>query len=86
MNGKVKFFNETKGFGFITDESNQDHFVHISNILSGEPLNEGDDVSFEIREGRNGKYEAYDVVLAGGNTTMNENIEVGNDEDEEDMA
>lgn len=85
MNGKVKFFNETKGFGFITDDSNQDHFVHISNILSGEPLNEGDEVSFEIREGRNGKYEAYDVALAGGASAGMNNVEVEND-DEEDMA
>lgn len=51
--GKVKFFNETKGFGFITDqESGQDVFVHVSG-LNGD-IREGDLVSFEISDGRKG--------------------------------
>lgn len=51
--GKVKFFNETKGFGFITDqESGQDVFVHVSG-LNGD-IREGDLVSFEIADGRKG--------------------------------
>jgi CspA family cold shock protein len=51
--GTVKFFNETKGFGFITDQdSGQDYFVHVTGCV--DKLSDGDDVSFEIEEGRKG--------------------------------
>ncbi|MGY8886723.1 MAG: cold-shock protein [Flavobacteriales bacterium] len=54
MEGTVKFFNESKGFGFITnDETGKDIFVHIT-ALNGESLNEGDKVSYEEEEGRKG--------------------------------
>jgi CspA family cold shock protein len=54
--GKVKWFNEAKGFGFITTEGSGDVFVHYSNINSNgfKTLAEGDDVSFEIEEGPKG--------------------------------
>ena len=52
--GKVKFFNETKGFGFITPDSGEkDLFVHITAIESGD-LREDDAVEFEIGEGQKG--------------------------------
>lgn len=52
-NGTVKFFNETKGFGFITEEgSNQDYFVHISGLV--DEIKQGDKVEFELTEGRKG--------------------------------
>ncbi len=52
--GTVKFFNETKGFGFITpDNGDSDLFVHISNIESGE-LRDDDKVEFEVGEGQKG--------------------------------
>ncbi|MDR9375236.1 MAG: cold-shock protein [Schleiferiaceae bacterium] len=48
-NGTVKFFNNTKGFGFITpDEGGKDVFVHKNNLK--EDIDEGDKVSFEIEE------------------------------------
>ena len=51
--GTVKFFNTTKGFGFIkTDATGQDLFVHVSD-LSGE-IKEGDKVQFETAEGKKG--------------------------------
>lgn len=51
--GTVKFFNETKGFGFIVEEgSNQEHFVHVSGLVDS--INEGDKVEFELKEGRKG--------------------------------
>jgi CspA family cold shock protein len=51
--GTVKFFNETKGFGFITDEdSNEDYFVHISGLI--DKIDEGDVVEFELTEGKKG--------------------------------
>jgi len=55
MNGKVKFFNESKGFGFITTDSGEDVFVHISALEDGMTLNEGDSVSFEEVDGKRGK-------------------------------
>ncbi|MCF6213529.1 MAG: cold shock domain-containing protein [Flavobacteriaceae bacterium] len=51
--GTVKFFNESKGFGFITEEgSNKEHFVHISGLI--DDIREGDEVEFELTEGRKG--------------------------------
>ena len=51
--GTVKFFNDTKGFGFITEEgSNNEHFVHISGLI--DEIREGDDVEFDLKEGKKG--------------------------------
>ena len=51
--GTVKFFNEIKGFGFITEEgSGEDYFVH-STGLSGR-IKDGDKVEFELQEGQRG--------------------------------
>ena len=53
-NGKVKFFNDQKGFGFITpDNGEQDLFVHVSEVSMG-TLNEGDSVEYEIGQGHEG--------------------------------
>ncbi|MEI6865010.1 cold shock domain-containing protein [Flavicella sp.] len=60
-NGTVKFFNESKGFGFITDtESNEEFFVHISGLI--DEVREGDSVEFELKEGRKGM-NAVDVKV-----------------------
>ena len=51
--GTVKFFNDTKGFGFIVeDESNKEHFVHISGLI--DEIQEGDEVEFDLEEGKKG--------------------------------
>ncbi len=51
--GKVKFFNESKGYGFIKDnESGNEYFVHVSGLL--DKVKEDDDVSFDLQEGRRG--------------------------------
>ncbi len=53
IKGTVKFFNDTKGFGFIKeDESDNEHFVHISGLI--DEIREGDVVEFELKEGRKG--------------------------------
>ena len=53
--GKVKFFNTSKGFGFITQNSGEDLFFHISEIKeSSEAPSEGAKVEYEIGEGRKG--------------------------------
>jgi CspA family cold shock protein len=60
--GKVKFFNETKGFGFIKSEtSNEDIFVHVSGLI--DEIRENDDVVFEVEQGRKG-LNAVNVKLA----------------------
>ncbi|MGH1468784.1 MAG: cold-shock protein [Bdellovibrionales bacterium] len=51
--GTVKFFNNTKGFGFITPESGDDLFFHISQVQGSEPR-DGDKVEFEVGEGNKG--------------------------------
>jgi CspA family cold shock protein len=63
MTGTVKFFNDSKGFGFITnDETGSDIFVHVSN-LNGVELREGDNVEYNEEEGRKGLVAANVQVL-----------------------
>jgi len=60
--GTVKFFNETKGFGFIIDEeSNNEYFVHVTGLV--DKVNEGDAVEFELKEGKKG-LNAHNVRIA----------------------
>ena len=61
-NGKVKFFNETKGFGFIKDsETNEEYFVHVTGLI--DKIRENDEVTFEVKEGKKG-LNAVNVKLA----------------------
>jgi len=66
INGTVKFFNSTKGFGFIQpDDGSKDAFVHISAVekagLSG--LDEGQKVSYSVETGRDGRASATDLQV-----------------------
>ncbi|MGB5237920.1 MAG: cold-shock protein [Flavobacteriaceae bacterium] len=64
MTGTVKFFNESKGFGFITnDETGKDIFVHVT-ALNGLELREGNKVEYQEEEGRKGVVAAQ-VQLIG---------------------
>lgn len=53
MKGEVKFFNDEKGFGFITGEDGKDVFVH-SSAIEGISLAEGEKVEFEVEQGDKG--------------------------------
>jgi CspA family cold shock protein len=61
-NGTVKFFNESKGFGFIKDaDSSKEYFVHSSGLK--DTINENDEVTFDLQEGKKG-LNAVNVKLA----------------------
>ena len=60
--GIVKFFNESKGYGFVKDsESEKEYFMHISGLV--DRVKENDEVSFELQEGKKG-LNAVNVKLA----------------------
>lgn len=60
--GTVKFFNETKGFGFIKEEeSGKEYFVHVTGLV--DKIKENDNVTFEIQEGKKG-LNAVNVKLS----------------------
>jgi len=64
--GIVKWFNPTKGFGFIEPEDgSKDAFVHISSVESSglSSLNEGQKVSYELVAGREGKMAAENIEI-----------------------
>jgi len=67
INGTVKFYNSTKGFGFITpDTGGKDAFVHVSAIERAglSTLADGQKVSYDLEKGRDGRESAINVALA----------------------
>jgi CspA family cold shock protein len=64
--GRVKWFNEKKGFGFISKDDGNDVFVHFSAIKRDgfKSLDEGDEVEFEVSQGPKG-LQATNVVVMG---------------------
>jgi CspA family cold shock protein len=65
MQGNVKWFNELKGYGFITAEDGNDYFVHFTGIKSEgfRTLKEGQKVRFDLENGENGKQQAVNVEV-----------------------
>ena len=72
--GKVKWFNDAKGYGFITDEGGSDVFVHYSNITTEgrKSLNQNDIVEFEIGEDTTGRTQAVNVKRISNNKKYND--------------
>ena len=68
MEGKVKWFNSRKGFGFVEGEDGQDYFVHHTALEQGAFLRENDEVTFEAVETDRGK-QAQKVALKGGKSS-----------------
>jgi len=67
IKGTVKWFNPTKGFGFIEpDDGGKDAFVHISAVERAglHTLNEGQKISFELQNGRDGKPAAENLSVS----------------------
>ncbi len=65
--GTVKWFNPTKGFGFIQpDDGSKDVFVHISAVERAglQTLNEGQKLSYDLESGREGKTSAVDLKVS----------------------
>jgi len=64
MQGSIKFYNDQKGFGFVVTESGEDLFFHISQCDEAyEMPAEGDVVSYELGEGRDGRPVAVNVTF-----------------------
>tara|TARA_Y100000031_G_C8115581_1_gene335698 strand:- start:343 stop:540 length:198 start_codon:yes stop_codon:yes gene_type:complete len=54
MKGTVKFFNNSKGFGFIAGDDGNEYFVHQTGLSEGVSLNDNDSVEFEVEQGERG--------------------------------
>ncbi len=63
MKGKVKFFNDMKGFGFIIAEDGKEYFVHQTGLKEGVSIRENDSVTFDVEEGDKGP-KAVNVELS----------------------
>lgn len=73
MEGKVKWYDIRKGYGFVEGDDGQDYFVHYTSVKEGVRLRELDRVSFDPSEGEKGK-QAQDVTL------LQKGSEIANDE------
>lgn len=62
MKGKIKFYNESKGFGFIVDEKGKDRFFHVSSVKSLVPIERGSKVEFTPSQNEKG-LTAIDIMV-----------------------
>ena len=70
MKGRIKMFNNDKGFGFITGEDNNDYFAHISNFTASQDIHIGLQVEFETNENDKGKFATKINVIENKKSTF----------------
>ncbi|MBE17330.1 MAG: cold-shock protein [Nitrospinae bacterium] len=82
--GTVKWFNDAKGYGFISQEGGDDVFVHFSAIQSDgfKSLQEGESVDFEIQQGPKGLQAANVVKTGGSSPSPSADSDLGDDSGE----
>lgn len=85
MEGKVKFFNRNKGYGFIQGDDGQDYFVHHSALDEGANLRENDRVSFEVAETDRGRQAQKVTLLQKGSELKEEFKEESEEEPQEEL-
>lgn len=78
MKGKVKFFNESKGFGFIVAEDGKEIFVHQTALEEGVRLHDDDEVTFDVEQGDRGPKAVN--VKKGSSTEEKESTEEASEE------
>ena len=81
MKGKVKFFNEMKGFGFIEGDDGKEYFVHHTSLQNGIHIRESDPVSFDVEDGDRGP-KAVNVSMASGKASKEEETEEEEEQEE----
>ncbi len=83
MEGKVKWYDIRKGYGFIEGDDGQDYFVHYTAVKEGVRLRENDRVSFDQSEGEKGKQAQNVALLQKGSEIANEEPAEETQSDEE---
>ena len=82
MKGTVKFFNNMKGFGFISAEDGKEYFVHQDGLKEGVRLQDNDSVTFDVEEGDRGP-KAVNVSKEDSSEASEETSEEASEETEE---
>lgn len=84
MQGQVKFYNDQKGFGFIVPEDGgEDLFFHITQCEEGFEPAEGDDVIYELGQGRDGRSAAQQVRGTGTSGSSQQDDEYEEEEEQQ---
>ncbi|USN45205.1 MAG: cold shock domain-containing protein [Candidatus Woesearchaeota archaeon] len=83
MKGKVKFFDQTKGFGFIVSDDGKEYFVHQTGLEPGVSLNENDVVTFDVVDGDRGPKADHVKKATGGKSAPADDDDMMSDDDDE---